>query len=112
MNKTLLKKGVPVTKSAVLGEISRLVELYRNNGYYKFTSEELKMRGDTTAGALTTISDDIFEQIRLLAEAQAARDSPPSNWPLCSTSHRIPVNSGNIISAISISCPITSPVIS
>ncbi|MBK7434382.1 MAG: BamA/TamA family outer membrane protein [Chitinophagaceae bacterium] len=76
MNKTLLKKGVPVTKSAVLGEISRLVELYRNNGYYKFTSEELKMRGDTTAGALTTISDDIFEQIRLLAEAQAARDSP------------------------------------
>ena len=76
VEKSLLKKGKPVTKSAVLGEISRLVELFRNNGYYKFTSEELKMRGDTTTGALTTISDDIFEQIRLLAEAQAARDSP------------------------------------
>lgn len=76
MKKTLLKKGEPVTKSAILGEISRLVELYRNNGYYKFTGEELKMWGDTTAGALTTIGGDIFEQLRLLAEAQASRDSP------------------------------------
>lgn len=75
-DKSLLKKGDPVTKSAVLGEVSRLVDLYRNNGYYKFTSEELKVRGDTTTGALTTIGGDIFEQLRLLAEAQTARDSP------------------------------------
>ncbi len=76
IDKTLLKKGTPVTKAAVLGEISRLVGIYRNNGYYKLTTEELKVRGDTTTGALTTISDDIFEQLRLLAEAQSARDSP------------------------------------
>jgi outer membrane protein assembly factor BamA len=76
IDKTLIKKGEPVTKVAVLGELSRLVELYRNNGYYKFTSEELVMRGDTTVAALTTITDDIFEQLRLLAEAQQARDSP------------------------------------
>jgi outer membrane protein insertion porin family len=76
IDKTLIREGKPVTKAAVLGEINRLVDLYRNNGYYKFTSEELFMRGDTTVAALTTISDDIFEQLRLLAEAQAARDSP------------------------------------
>ncbi|MGB5005817.1 MAG: hypothetical protein WBO39_02695, partial [Ferruginibacter sp.] len=76
MDKTLIKKGEPVTKAAVLGEINRLVDLYRNNGYYKFTSEELVMRGDTTVAALTTITEDIFEQLRLLAEAQQARDSP------------------------------------
>lgn len=76
IDKSLLKKGEPVTKAAVLGEISRLVNLYRNNGYYKFTSDELIVRGDTTVAALTTITDDIFEQLRLLAEAQAARDSP------------------------------------
>ena len=74
--KTVLKIGDPVTKAAVLGEMGRLVDLYRNNGYYKFTSEELKTRGDTTTAALTTISDDIFEQLRLLAEAQKAKDSP------------------------------------
>lgn len=76
IDKTLIKEGKPVTKAAVIGEMNRLVELYRNNGYYKFTSEELVMRGDTTVAALTTITDDIFEQLRLLAEAQAARDSP------------------------------------
>ena len=76
IDKTLIKVGKPVTKSAVLGELNRLVDMYRNNGYYKFTSEEIVMRGDTTVAALTTITDDIFEQLRLLAEAQAARDSP------------------------------------
>ncbi|MBL7703267.1 MAG: BamA/TamA family outer membrane protein [Ferruginibacter sp.] len=76
ISKTLIKKGEPVTKAAVLGELNRMVDLYRNNGYYKFTGEELVMRGDTTVAALTTITDDIFEQLRLLAEAQAARDSP------------------------------------
>ncbi|MBK8608665.1 MAG: BamA/TamA family outer membrane protein [Chitinophagaceae bacterium] len=76
LNNTLIEKGNPVTKAAVLGEINRLVDIYRNNGYYKFTSEELVMRGDTTVAALTTITDDIFEQLRLLAEAQQARDSP------------------------------------
>ena len=76
IGKSLLKKGAPVTKSNVLGELSRMVELYRNNGYYKFSSEELKVRGDTTIAALTTITDDIFEQLRLLAEAQKAKDSP------------------------------------
>ena len=76
INKSLIQKGKPVTKVGVLGELGRLVELYRNNGYYKFSSEELVMRGDTTVAALTTITGDIFEQLRLLAEAQLARDSP------------------------------------
>ena len=76
IDKSLLQKGKPVSKAAVLGELSRLVDLYRNNGYYKFSGEELVMRGDTTVAALTTITDDIFEQLQLLAEAQLARDSP------------------------------------
>ncbi|MBK6379947.1 MAG: hypothetical protein IPF72_09560 [Chitinophagaceae bacterium] len=60
IDKTLIKEGKPVTKAAVIGELNRLVELYRNNGYYKFTSEEVVMRGDTTVAALTTITDDIL----------------------------------------------------
>jgi len=75
-NKTILVEGNPITKAGVLGEISRQVDTFRNNGYYKFTAAELRMRGDTTIEALTNISDDPFEQLRLLAEAQAQRDSP------------------------------------
>ena len=72
----LLKKDKPITKVAVLGEISRLVDSFRNNGYYKFTAAELRVRGDTTIEALTSVTDDPFEQLRLLAEAQQQRDSP------------------------------------
>lgn len=75
-DKTILEKGNPITKAGVVGEISRMVDTFRNNGYYKFTASELKMRGDTTIAALTTISDDPFEQLQLLAEAQQKRDSP------------------------------------
>ena len=53
-----------------------MVDIYHNNGYYKFTAEELKMRGDTTIDVLTNISDDPFENLRLLAEAQQQKDFP------------------------------------
>ena len=75
-DKSLLKKYDPITKNAVLGEINRLVDSFRNNGYYKFTAAELRVRGDTTIEALTNVSDDPFEQLRLLAEAQQKADSP------------------------------------
>ena len=74
--KSYLVKGKPVTRVDILSDISRLVELYRNNGYYKFTSDDLKMRGDTTIAALTNISDDPFENLQLLAEANQQRDKP------------------------------------
>jgi outer membrane protein insertion porin family len=70
------KKQNPVTKTAVLAEISRLVDSFRNNGYYKFTAAELKVRGDSSIAALTNTSDDPFEQLELLNEAQRKRDSP------------------------------------
>ncbi len=76
MKGSLLEEEKPVTKAAVLGEITRLIDLYKNNGYYKITPEELKMRGDTSLEALTSVSDDPFEQLRLFAEAQQKKDSP------------------------------------
>lgn len=75
-DKAIIKKKDPVTKGAVLGEISRLVDLYRNNGYWKFTSEELKVQGDTTLDVLTDISDDPFGSIEQLLQAQQKKDSP------------------------------------
>lgn len=76
LDKSLIQVNTPVSKASVLGEIARLVDTFRNNGYYKFTSQELKMKGDTSIAALTSVSDDPFEQMRLLAEAQRLQDSP------------------------------------
>uniref|UniRef100_UPI00374D5112 hypothetical protein n=1 Tax=Ferruginibacter sp. TaxID=1940288 RepID=UPI00374D5112 len=73
---TFLIQNTPVTRIAVLAEIGRLVDSFRNNGYYKFTAAELRMRGDSSIASLTSISDDPFEQLRLLNEAQLKRDSP------------------------------------
>ncbi len=71
-----LQKNTPVTKAAVSQESARLVDLYRNNGYYKFTTEELRVTGDTSIEALTTVSEDPFEALRLLAEANEKRNKP------------------------------------
>ncbi|HEV8080399.1 MAG TPA: BamA/TamA family outer membrane protein, partial [Chitinophagaceae bacterium] len=75
-NESPLQKNTPVTKAAISQEAARLVDLYRNNGYYKFTTEELRVTGDTTIEALTTVSDDPFEAVRLLAEASEKRNKP------------------------------------
>lgn len=76
MKKSFIKQGAPVSKGEILAETGRLVDLYRNNGYYKFISDDLRMRGDTTILALSTVSDDPFENLRLLAEANQKRDKP------------------------------------
>jgi outer membrane protein insertion porin family len=73
---SLLQKNKPVTKSAVQFETSRLVDLYRNHGYYKFTGDEVRITGDTSIEALTSVAEDPFEQLRLLEEANEKRDRP------------------------------------
>ena len=71
-----LQKNKPVTKSAIQEETGRLVNLYRNNGFYKFTADEIRVTGDTSIAALTSVSEDPFEQLRLLAEANQKKDKP------------------------------------
>ena len=75
-NKSPLQKGVPITKAAVSAEENRLVDLFRNNGYYKFTTEQLRATADTSIEALTTVSSDPFEALRLLQEANLRRNKP------------------------------------
>ena len=73
---SLLTKNKPITKLAVISEMNRLVDSFRNDGYYKFTAAELKVRGDTSIEALTSVSDNPFEQLSLLAKAESQKDSP------------------------------------
>lgn len=71
-----LQANMPVSKSAIQQETNRLVNLYRDHGYYKFTADEIRVTGDTTIEALTTVTEDPFEQLRLLAEAAKKREKP------------------------------------
>jgi len=71
-----LQKNTPVTKSAIQFETGRLVTLFRNHGYYRFTSDQILATGDTSIEALTTVTEDPFEQLRLLEEANEKRNKP------------------------------------
>jgi len=73
---SVLQPNTPVTKSGITQETNRLVNLFKNNGYYKFTSDEIRTTGDTSIAALTSVSEDPFEQLRLLAEANEKRNKP------------------------------------
>ena len=74
--KSLLQEQTPITRTAISQETNRLVNLYKNNGFYKFTADEIRVTGDTSIEALTTVADDPFEQLRLLAEASAQKEKP------------------------------------
>lgn len=74
-----LKKGEPFSKLAVSAELDRLVDLYRNNGYLRFTREELIGVWDTLDARLLAPTTDPIEQLRILAEVEERRTTPKAN---------------------------------
>ncbi len=78
-NLSLLKKGDPFSVEIIAAEMDRLVELFRNNGYYKFSRDDLTAERDTVFSALINPSLDPFEQIRLLQQAEKRRANPVMN---------------------------------
>ena len=78
-NGSLLKKGDPYSVEVVAAEMDRLVELFRNNGYYKFSRDDLMRERDTVFSALINPSLDPFQQLRLLQEAKNRRENPVMN---------------------------------
>jgi len=78
-NGSLLKKGQPYSVDIIAAEMDRLVELFRNNGYYKFSRDDLNAERDTVFSALINPLLDPFEQLRLLQQAKQRRDKPVMN---------------------------------
>ncbi len=78
-NASLLKKGDPYSVAIVSAEMDRIVELFRNNGYYKFSRDDLTAERDTVFSALINPSLDPFEQLRLLQLAKARNENPVMN---------------------------------
>jgi outer membrane protein insertion porin family len=76
---SLLKSGDPYSLQNVSGELDRLLHIYRNNGYFKITKEDLFAEHDTVVAALIDPTLDPFEQIRLLDSLQKKRENPTIN---------------------------------
>jgi len=76
---SLLKKGAPYSVDVISEELDRLVDLFRNQGYYKFNKEDLLAERDTVFAALINPSLDPFERIALLQEAKRRQQNPAMN---------------------------------
>lgn len=75
----LIKKGDPFAKAPISSEFDRLTELYRNNGYFKFSRDELVGIWDTLDVALLAPTLDPFEQLEQLQKLQERRNNPTAN---------------------------------
>ncbi|MBS1660978.1 MAG: BamA/TamA family outer membrane protein [Bacteroidetes bacterium] len=76
---SLLKKGKPYSNQLLSAELDRLVNLFRNNGYYSFSKEDLVIVKDTVVAALIDPNLDPFQQAALLEELRKKRENPTIN---------------------------------
>lgn len=75
-DKSLLKKGEPYALQKVSGELDRLLNIFRDNGYYKISKEDVYAERDTVVAALIDPTIDPFEQAILLEELKRRRQNP------------------------------------
>jgi outer membrane protein assembly factor BamA len=75
-DQSLLKKGNPYSRVMLSNEILRLVDTFRNNGYLRFTKEDLYVEHDTVVSGLIDPSLDPFQQAALLEKLKKERENP------------------------------------
>jgi outer membrane protein insertion porin family len=78
-DKSAMKKGKPYSIQILSLERDRLVELFHNNGYYRFSKDDLSVEVDTVTSGLLNPTLDPFEQLRLLEELKKKRENPTIN---------------------------------
>jgi outer membrane protein insertion porin family len=100
-DQSLLKKNALYSIQNISSELDRLLNLYRDNGYYKLTKEDLYAEHDTVVAALIDPNLDAFEQLELLDSLQNRKKEPTvtivfrQRTPKDST-HLLKYNWGNI----------------
>lgn len=77
-NSKIVPHKTKFTKENIAGELDRLVNNYRNLGYYKLTRNNLIAETDTTDAALLKLTLDPFEQAIKMAQAAARTRENPS----------------------------------
>lgn len=74
---TLLKKGTPYTKQNISNELDRYTALFRRNGYYNFSKDDIYALVDTTDSRFLTLTIDPFELVKLLDEYNKNKKEDP-----------------------------------
>jgi len=73
---SLLHKGSTFSQDTIAQDLDRLVTLFRNNGYFRFTREGLIGVWDTLDVSLLKPTIDLQEQMELLAKLAYRREHP------------------------------------
>ena len=71
-----VKKGSSFSQDSIAMELDRLVELYRNKGYMRFTRNELVAVWDTVNVSLLQPTVNPLEQIELINELTKQKENP------------------------------------
>jgi outer membrane protein assembly factor BamA len=79
MGGSLLRRGQPYSNKNLSDELDRLVTLFQDSGYYKFTKEDLVIIKDTVVAGLIDPNLDPFQQAALLEELRKKREHPTVN---------------------------------
>lgn len=100
-DQSLLKKGEPFSKPLIAADRDRLTNLFRNNGYLLFSSEEIIAVWDTVGLALLRPTLDPIEQARQIELLRRRRQNPVADVevrlrPNNDTSHLRRFHNGNI----------------
>lgn len=79
MRETFLKKNGAFARDTIAFELDRLVDLYRNNGFMRFSRDELVGLWDTLDVSLLAPSMDPFEDLGILQKLKERRTNPKAN---------------------------------
>lgn len=79
IDKSLVKKNAQYSTNDISAELDRLLNIYRDNGYYKITREDLYAEHDTVVAALIDPGLDPFEQFELLDSLSRKTREPTIN---------------------------------
>jgi len=99
---SLLKKGEAFSKPLIAADRDRLTNVFRNNGYLLFSSEEIIAVWDTVGLAIIRPTLDPIEQARQMELLRRRRENPVADIevrlrPNNDTSHLRRFHNGNII---------------
>lgn len=76
---SLLVKGDPFNVDKITAEINRLIDIYKNYGYYGITQDAFQVQPDTVNPLLINPSIDPLERIHLFAEQQRQQKNPTTD---------------------------------
>jgi outer membrane protein assembly factor BamA len=78
-SQSFIKRGQPYSRQVLVSEIDRLVDTFRNHGYYRFSKEDLYVEHDTVFAALIDPTLDPLEQAELLEKLKQKNENPTIN---------------------------------